>query len=237
MPLGHVLNRGGAKWIRIHLAVPGVGDGDVQLATVPVAGIDESPDIDPVTHVFEIEIGQRRVDGKVERGRPGQAEHPDRGRGQRSAPRPQLLEDGVEADRREQVGARNQPAATQHVRGTIRQRHDEREDPQPDQQQGVAALAPAPDRHDDPGKEGEPYERIEQGQVRDVVLALGIAPEVERRERAQGVIGDPAGNAQDGPSAEHGNAGGSIEHLRVEQRGDPERDHHHRRGEREERPR
>src|SRR5256886_1858842 len=99
MPLGHVLNRGGAEWIRIHLAVPGVGDADVQLATVPVTGIDEPADVDPVTHVFEIEIGQRRVDGKVERGGPGEADHPGRGGGQRSAPRPQLLEEDRKSTR------------------------------------------------------------------------------------------------------------------------------------------
>src|SRR6266513_2295238 len=191
MPLGHELNRDGSEWIRIDLAVPWVGDADVETTPAPIRGIDESSDVDPVAHVLEIKVGHGRIDREVESGRPREADDADGQGGQGGAARPQLLEDRVQADRGEQIGRGNEAAAAQHVRGSIRQGDDQRENAEPEEQQGVAALAPSLESDDDPGKEGKPYYRIEQRQVGNVVLALGIAPEVAGRDRTQGVTGNP----------------------------------------------
>ncbi len=73
--------------------------------------------------------------------------------------------------------------------------------------------------------------------MRDVVLAFGIAPDVEHRDRPHRVIDEPAGQARDRPSIQDGDADVPTEHLRMQQRGDRERGRHHRRGEYVEGPR
>jgi len=77
------------------------------------------------------------------------------------------------------------------VRRAIRQSDHQGEHAEPEQQQRVATLAPAPHGHHDPGEEGEAHQRIEQRQMRDVVLAFRVTPEVEHRNRPPRVIGEP----------------------------------------------
>src|ERR1700730_1103886 len=53
-PPGDESNRGGTKRIRVDLTVPGIGDGHIELTTVPIGGVDESPDVDPVAHQVDV---------------------------------------------------------------------------------------------------------------------------------------------------------------------------------------
>src|SRR5260370_16907052 len=85
------MNGDGAEGIGVDDACPGVGDRDVELATVPVRGIHEPPKVDPVAHELDIETRHRRVDGKVENARPREATPPPRPSHNSTPPRPQLL--------------------------------------------------------------------------------------------------------------------------------------------------